>query len=523
MRIHLRNSTFNFFSTAFSKALFVGVLLFSSLAMAYDTSYEDQFDKFKSGTWLNTQNLMSKIHSENIQSLPQLLESLKKADPELMSQYLLSFRSRSLQESSTRYPRVIIVGNHARFAMAFNGRKNHSGYDSLEVIDFNESEKKFELREIKFIEDDLPILSEVNPSRCLKCHQSPQRDQIDPRPNWEPYSMWPGFYGAFTGQFGSTTTFSDRRFGPEDEILKHDILNEKKNLDVFESQIKPDHPRYKHLGTFQIKNTVNYTEGLNKHNFKRVLRLIEETPDFDVYKWSIFSALKCSNFALPEPLFKAHLEGNELLNPKRRKNFVYKWDRDSEFSEFKPKYPAGSSDLSLDMILTLLFESRGISTSDWSMDFRTERGRFAFSERFGSPSFSKKTFLNLAVTKWPFLSTMSCKDLEQKSLQANYKIESIKKADLPAVTTSKVVGRCLSCHGEMESSWSLAPTLPIGSKEKLLRALENKKISKEKFYKKVLWNTGAHATLKQQMPPGEGLTGPERKALLSYLKNLLEI
>ncbi len=160
---------------------------FSSYAAGYEladgVSPSLSYDKF--------------IHAvQNTQAITveDFLKDWKQADPLVFRFYLLSFRSRSLQSATPQSPRAILFSPAADFVASFNGHSALRGSRNIEVIRFNHSTERFEFREITFDLKNRPTVSEENPRKCLECHQSFTRADVDPRPNWEPYFMWPGFF-----------------------------------------------------------------------------------------------------------------------------------------------------------------------------------------------------------------------------------------------------------------------------------------------------------------------------------------
>jgi len=145
---------------------------------------------------LNFYELEKILKEKQFSKISDLLVYLSRYWPEYMSRYSLGYGSFSLHESSFSYPRAIVYGSKANFIISFNGNKAQRGFDLLEVVEFNQKEKRFEYREIQFNEKNLtntaPFkISEIGgPSgKCLQCH----RNQ---RPIWETYPIWPGFFGA---------------------------------------------------------------------------------------------------------------------------------------------------------------------------------------------------------------------------------------------------------------------------------------------------------------------------------------
>ena len=88
----------------------------------------------------------------------------------------------------------------------------------------------------------------------MNCHQASWRQvpqQNDPRPNWEPYNTWPGAIGSLDGELRVFEIRDSHRFSnAKDRHLLEKAQFEAKWILDFEDQIKPEHPRYQHLGPF---------------------------------------------------------------------------------------------------------------------------------------------------------------------------------------------------------------------------------------------------------------------------------
>lgn len=157
--------------------------------------------------------------SRTPQTIAELLQVLNSRHPGFFSDFTLMRSSKSLQGAEPLLPRAIVFGRDARFILAFNGEKSQDGFESLEMIQFNDREKKFEFYELT--EGKTLQLSGKNPIQCLACHQS------NPRPNWEGYSTWPGAYGE-----------------DDDQVLQGSV--EYRQLNAFKA-IAANHPRYRVL------------------------------------------------------------------------------------------------------------------------------------------------------------------------------------------------------------------------------------------------------------------------------------
>ncbi|MCX6109811.1 MAG: hypothetical protein NTZ90_09455 [Proteobacteria bacterium] len=129
------------------------------------------------------------IVDHSVASVDALLAALPTS---YRSFYTLMQDSKSLQGASGANPRAIIYGHDASLIMTFNGSPDQKGYNTLEMLQFNQATRQFELYEATFPETAgaTATLSERNPAKCLSCHTAA------PRPNWAPYFNWPGAFGS---------------------------------------------------------------------------------------------------------------------------------------------------------------------------------------------------------------------------------------------------------------------------------------------------------------------------------------
>jgi hypothetical protein len=95
----------------------------------------------------NYERLIGLIRARNIRSIDALLPLLPE---ELRTQFVLVYKSRSLQEGSLESPRAILYGKTGKLVITFNGDPRQKGYGSLEVMQFREK----------------PLRHSVMPGRC---------------------------------------------------------------------------------------------------------------------------------------------------------------------------------------------------------------------------------------------------------------------------------------------------------------------------------------------------------------------
>lgn len=164
---------------------------------------------------LDFETVKDLIQNRGANSIEKLLEKLPS---DYRENFTLMYSSRSIQGSSYENPRAILFGKSAKFIMTFNGDASQRGNDRLEMLQFRDETKQFELRSVTFRNGTAEFLDK-NPTMCIKCHGT------NPRPIWADSPVWPGAYGAM-----------------DDRVINAETSN-------FQNFIKKmdSHPRYKYL------------------------------------------------------------------------------------------------------------------------------------------------------------------------------------------------------------------------------------------------------------------------------------
>jgi hypothetical protein len=225
--------------------------------------------------------------------LDQRMEDLLKPLVDTMGfQAVYAYKSRSAQGASFQNPRVILRNGPtnkraaAEFIVTFNGDPTHRGYNSLEVMQYNRSNHEFELYELKFPLSN--VSPQMNPPKCLACHGQ------DPRPNWDSYPIWPGFYGSEEDRLGSA------------EIEAWKAFTAKSGL----------HPRYRVLnvqnGYFPSGELTKFgveLDRLNGHKVATELFAPETWTRLKPYRFAMLAAYHCLNI-------------DQFIPAERREGFV---------------------------------------------------------------------------------------------------------------------------------------------------------------------------------------------------------
>lgn len=499
----------------FSTLLFLFV---SFTIKAYATSPDSVFNS-------SFESLKELVASQKANTVEDFLPLWKNKSPIFFKKYLLGYRSRSFQNSSPLSPRVIMFSKTTDLVISFNGSSQHRGFNDLEVMAFNYQTDSFEFYELTSDSLRSGQFPSVNPRKCLECHQSSARSSmtrnpVDPRPNWEPYNTWPGFFGSLDdnldaekAKFASSAAKFNSQ--PIDQLLIYEASKEPEWFNTFYSQIQPYHQRYSLLDPIEPREgkvdekvvNVEFTKRLSILNFRRVLRLMtEETEVFNFIKWNLANVIRCS----------APIASDTILN------FV-----DPNFLTKKNQY--GTSRLFSDMI-QMYYNYFGVDTEDWSMDFKTDGGRFSFAERFGTPndpwqearSGFEKYILNREDIK-----NLNCDQLQTKAdLQFN-NLDALKKfkqernlllAKNSNSSLQPLLQRCISCHVTLNTGD--IPYIPFNDVNQLNKKLKQSGYKRGTLLDEIRWRVGDHVTVDEQMPPRGVPSAQQRKDLIDELTQI---
>lgn len=461
---------------------------------------------------MTLEKLMETINTKDLRTIESVIEALP--DNMKNDNYVLMYRSRSLQESTPKSPRAILYTPTASFMLTFNGGDPaHRGSNTLELIQFRLDQRRFEFREITFDGINKPVLSQANPAKCMECHQSPTRRNIDMRPNWDPYSHWIGAFGSDAGDFSTRPLLQSikEKIQPQDIEALQEQVHEFEMFKTYIHEIAPAHPRFKLLGSFNLHAPVDLTEHLTVWNFMRVMRLILE--DRELY------ALNREALALGAI---CHSDSTRMRDER-----AFKW----LLSGVPPRYYEyrGLPLSSVSSVLTTLFEPLGVDTSDWSMDF-FNGGRFAFYERFGTPSNTSNHFRYAWRQVMPDaeeLSKIPCDELRKTALGKlttaldSGELESIRRRrKTPAPTGAQILQRCMNCHADVKQGW--IPHIPFDRPEALGPLLSKPRAARGSLFDEILYRTSDMATKTEQMPPSKRLSQEEQGILIRYLKESMK-
>jgi hypothetical protein len=508
-------------------------LFFSNSVLAY---YEGDFTKYEVGSSitnpLTIADLNSAIAGLKNPSIEALLPVLKKRDPNIFHDYVMLYGSRSLQESSATNPRVLLITKKAEMILSFNGDEKQKGFNELEVMFFDKNENRFNFQEFSFQNGKVKA-SEVNPRKCLACHQSPFRKDVDPRPNWEAYNLWPGVFGSV----GHISDVTDQIYEKGvlvkqpryNEFLATQRKQEESITDIFFTSYQPQHPRYSQLvpfQKFQDNKTSHYysgvgadylpapnrtplflTQSLAVLNARRLARLIQtDYPEIqEAYKYALMSAVKCFELPLPPDLMEWHKKKLSAQN--------ISWDPSIMNKN------VGKLEYAMDFI----FKAYGIDTADWTTDFNTN-GQFAMTEKYGIPSgssVSNPAYAESFQEIWnlpEFDADDDCSALKKKSLEVlSQKISpTLHPPELTEIVDAQkkpLLDRCISCHVLSD----VAPFIPFDDPGALKVALKK---NDGRLYQKILYRLGPMPNFRDAMPPQGYVYPGQKQDVLNFISGL---
>lgn len=331
---------------------------------------------------------------KGVRNVDQLIPALP---DDLLSSYVLIYRSMSSQQGSFENPRVIISSQDGHFMAGFNGSVDQRGYETLEMMDFDPTTASFTFSSLTF-KDGVSILSEPNPKTCLACHAGSQSDRSDPRPDWEPWPTWPGVYGSIAPGWDHL-----------DDLVRDGAVKEEEAQQLHQAQTEElprlqefvrthaTHPRYKHLPNLDQydagKIPGHFSQLMSGLNGQRIVRKLISQPWYPRFKYAIYGVVQCGGVFMPDSVRKRH----EAF-PARK-----------EYGSLK------MGDLFIPDALNLIVEPLGMSTESWSMDF-VSKGRFSFAHRYASPG---GDIIRSALRDGDSeLGSLGCDEIARKSIEA---------------------------------------------------------------------------------------------------------
>jgi mono/diheme cytochrome c family protein len=472
------------------------------------------------------------IRTNHIASVEQFLERLPDS---YLSHYVLVFNSRSLQSSTFANPRVLMYGTTARLVMSFNGSPDETGYDALELFEFIDQTKSFQLEEIQFPapgdQNAQVIFSEKNPQRCLRCHSA------NPHPLWDAPPLWPGSYGE----------------------VYHEKLSDSETGGLYAwLRAQPTHARYRHL-----KNTALYQDDAtfypSRHNVyvgaeieapnaqlsrllttlnnEKIMQQVMSSPGFSQFRYALLASLSSNCTALPtyfpQP-WQRQLEIDHAGFAALDEIYLQRALNRKLQRKVADKSPPGvvSNDNSLRDFRYIAERALGIDTSEWSMALEKNAPDFTALDPI-KLLLEKKLISRISaedkniMQEYYFRSypenNRYCAYLEKQSRRALEGLELTQAMALPHgaaapltqnLGAAQIVQVCASCH-----TTGVAPRIEFNDPAALAARLNLPYSARGTLLNEILYRISSKAGARR-MPPTINFSEPDLEELGSYFRDL---
>jgi hypothetical protein len=235
---------------------------------------------------------------------------------ELRRNFALVYKSRSPfhAEISPQYPRVILFTDDARLVLTFIGDERHDGADLLETMSFDDSTAKFELRaRLLPAAERRAWRPSPDAKNCARCHGA------DPRPIYDAYPLWPGYYGSVLD------TFPRDRLGTKEASDFAAFTAKTAKAGVYKDLLYPTgspvspflDPKLLKANTVELDSTLlpylpsaRLGMALTELNRKRIYRKLAAGPAFAAREKEMLAMLlECRESDRPDPRAVRSIEG----------------------------------------------------------------------------------------------------------------------------------------------------------------------------------------------------------------------
>ena len=482
------------------------------------------------------------------ESPTRLDDLLPRLSAELRSGFTFIFSSRSPHgargEVDPLHPRVLLFTPDGRLLLAFTSNKNGSGYGVVESIHFNDADRafytsKFVLREATRkdprLKSELLHNGELNQRECIRCHGT------DPRPIFDSYPLWPGFYGSLEDGF--------LRGSPEATLYER-FLKTKKDQSPFrylkfgsESKMTPYEDgtaKAPEMDPLRFRPNERLGIALTDLNWRRIARQLERSPSYGKYARPLAGGL-ADCWSIPIEGYADPIQNLLAVEDKyrlsRMEPFVGKiTDQKFRMQELNENLPEN--------LAKVVYASRlfGVSREEWSMSLEKRSlgffdglltGRVRDSLPYIAQDFLSGMLEALSIGD-PGLRAVA--PVEPQSIYPFFVRVNFEKAagnselcgrlrggPLPELEYSQTgpppsqphpvpgTATCVECHEPSHRSF-VGIEIPFSDSPKLRRLVEQTGLA-EKIRERV------ESTQSDRMPPsGPHLSRKEKKQLFDFLQ-----
>lgn len=194
------------------------------------------------------------------------------------------------QDVDPMHPRVVLFGRDARIVLAFTGDPQGPDRDIVELIRFRDDTRAFEMARyiLPAARRRDPALAKLaaengrpNPTECLRCHGA------DPRPIFDSYPVWPGFYGSTQDAFA---------IAPDELAHYRAFLAARTGVYALleypaGSEVPPYSVDVVEDATGRLAPNMRLGMALTELNRQRIVRKLEASPRYAMYRDKLITGL----------------------------------------------------------------------------------------------------------------------------------------------------------------------------------------------------------------------------------------
>ncbi len=341
-------------------------------------------------------------------------------------------------------PRVILFTDDARLVLTFIGDETQPGADLLETMSFDDAQAKFAFNAYLLPAAERrawrPSATEAN---CGRCHGA------DPRPIYDSYPLWPGYYGAVLD------TFPRDRLGEKERRNYAEFTANAAKTGVYKDLIRPTGtPVSPFLDPKLFKDTTIELDpalfpylpnarlgiALTELNRARIYRKLAASPGFAGNEKKMLALLlECRPGDRPSVADMHAIEGElraENAARLRRLGLVARDPRRDRNDMQELKFVRELTEI--DMVARMA----GVDRSDWSMAL--ERGSLAFFDGVLSGISNGKSYYLKEDLIYELLSHLAAR--EPAFARYFYAANVFAEQGYPFGTIVDLEGAARSCH-----------------------------------------------------------------------------
>lgn len=241
------------------------------------------------------------------------IDFLRAIPPGTLQTFTFNFNSKSAQGPgvSPEMPGIVRMSQDGKLVLRYTCDPSKPTYNKIEVLTYDDSTEKYKMASID-LGKPRDHRVEENPKLCLSCHNpgGEKSPVVDPRPNWQQYDQWTGFYGSEDDTF----VYGNSRTGTGNPVTREEIRQQQANYLNFRQNQK-DNPCYSSLpwpenpdplypysnngrnSDYTRRPGLKFTEVQCHLAGRRLARKFREKPEYNQIKYALaMSSLGCREF-----------------------------------------------------------------------------------------------------------------------------------------------------------------------------------------------------------------------------------